>query len=59
MQCGFCAKELPEELPEAACGACLGGCRKIHCPWCGYANPAPSKLLKKMMKKIDDKEGES
>jgi len=54
MICGFCHKEIPEHVGvvsgEKSCGACLGGCRKIHCPYCGYANPAPgflSRLLKK------------
>ena len=53
MNCGFCGKEVPDEVGPAdeksACGSCRGGCRKIHCPHCGYANPAPGKLLKKFL----------
>jgi len=55
MTCGFCGKEIPAEVgPGAeknACGSCRGGCRKIHCPYCGYGNPAPGKLLRKMLDK--------
>jgi hypothetical protein len=52
--CGFCHKEIPEQVgveDRQACGACLGGCRKVHCPFCGFANPAPGKYLKKLLKK--------
>jgi len=54
--CGFCHKEIDEEAvgaPEgqAGCGQCLGGCRKIHCPHCGYANPAPGKFLGRFLLK--------
>lgn len=55
MICGFCGKEIPEEVgpgeEKNSCGSCRGGCRKIHCPYCGYANPAPGKLLKKFLAK--------
>ena len=36
MKCSFCEHELTVEmLREKGCGACIGGCRKIHCPFCG------------------------
>ncbi len=57
MNCGFCGREIditatpgPVE-GEKSCGGCLGGCRKIHCPHCGYANPAPGKLLSRFLSK--------
>ena len=55
MKCGMCHKEIPEVLPdkENRCGACSGGCRKIHCPYCGYGNPVMPNYLKKFMS--DDK----
>jgi len=37
-------------LREKGCGACLGGCRKIHCPYCGQENPAVPELLEKFIK---------
>lgn len=51
MKCGMCHKEIPEVLPEKEkrCGACTGGCRMVHCPYCGYANPVPPKYLGKLM----------
>ena len=51
----MCHKEIPEVLPdkENRCGACSGGCRKVHCPFCGYGNPAMPNYLKKFMS--DDK----
>lgn len=55
MNCGFCHKEILENVGvaegEKSCGACPGGCRKIHCPYCGYANPAPGKFLSRLLKK--------
>jgi len=36
---------------ETSCGRCFGGCRKIHCPHCGYANPAPGRLLRRYLEK--------
>jgi hypothetical protein len=49
MRCGFCGKEISEETGprEKACGACPGGCRKVHCPHCGYGNPAITGFLKR------------
>ena len=42
--------------PQTRCGACPGGCRKVHCPYCGYANPAPSRISEtaRHPKKSDD-----
>lgn len=51
MICGFCAKEIEEKIGKNDCGHCPGGCRKIHCPHCGYANPAPGKLLSRLLNK--------
>jgi hypothetical protein len=53
--CGFCHKEIDEVVgvPEGqkSCGQCPGGCRKIHCPHCGYTNPAPGKFLGRFLQK--------
>jgi len=58
--CGFCHREIPEKVGapdgEERCGGCLGGCRKIHCPHCGYSNPAPGKILQRFLGK---KKGET
>ncbi len=58
MNCGFCRKEINETVGAPvggkSCGACFGGCHKIHCPYCGYANPAPNKLLSRFLKKEKD-----
>jgi hypothetical protein len=32
---------------KESCGACPGGCRKVHCPYCGYANPIVSGRLRR------------
>lgn len=46
MKCTFCGHELTAEmLREEGCGACLGGCRKIHCPYCGQENPVLPEYL--------------
>jgi hypothetical protein len=60
MKCGFCEREIPDEPgQEKSCGACPGGCRKVHCPYCGYANPVGPGFLKRWSKKKDEKsEGE-
>lgn len=60
MKCSFCENELtPEMLREKGCGGCLGGCRKIHCPYCGQENPLVPEILEKFIKhgKSDDKKG--
>jgi hypothetical protein len=60
MKCTFCEHELtPEMLKEKGCGACLGGCRKIHCPYCGQENPLVPELLEKFIRhdKTGDKKG--
>lgn len=49
MNCGFCGREIPDRVPEKSCGRCGSGCRKVHCPYCGYENPAPSRLLNRLM----------
>jgi hypothetical protein len=55
MICGFCGREIAEEVVKNGCGGCpmAGGCRKICCPHCGYENPVIPKLLQKLMKKKD------
>jgi len=58
--CSFCENELsPEMLRTEGCGSCLGGCRKIHCPYCGKETPLVPELLEKFLKhdKHDDKKG--
>ena len=51
MKCTFCGNQLtPGMLREKGCGACLGGCRKIHCPYCGQENPVVPELLEKLLK---------
>ena len=60
MKCTFCEHELTlDMLREKGCGACLGGCRKIHCPYCGQENPAVPELFEKFIKrdKPVDKKG--
>lgn len=50
MKCSFCEHELtPEMVREKGCGGCLGGCRKIHCPYCGQENPALPEFLGKVL----------
>ena len=60
MKCSFCEHELtPDMLREKGCGTCLGGCRKIHCPYCVQENPLVPELLEKFIKrdKPDAKKG--
>jgi hypothetical protein len=61
MKCGFCDREIPDEPgKEQSCGACPGGCRKVHCPYCGYANPVIPGFLQRLVKKKDsEREDES
>lgn len=58
MKCGMCHREIPDVLPEPdkRCGSCRGGCRKVHCPYCGYGNPVMPNFLKKLVAK-DEKNG--
>ena len=60
MICGFCGREIPDEIDQerTSCGACSGGCRKVHCPHCGYGNPLVSPLLRRWKKKSGPKEDE-
>jgi hypothetical protein len=53
MICGFCGREIADEIVKNGCGGCpmSGGCRKVCCPHCGYENPAIPKLLQKLIKK--------
>jgi len=50
MKCGFCGRDLPDEVDtkQKGCGQCGGGCRKVHCPDCGYANPVIPNFLKRL-----------
>ncbi|MDH3998988.1 MAG: hypothetical protein OET90_09120 [Desulfuromonadales bacterium] len=51
MKCSFCEHELTEEmLRQESCGGCIGGCRKIHCPYCGKENDMPAALLEKLFR---------
>jgi hypothetical protein len=43
-------------FPQQPCGGCLGGCRKIHCPHCGYANPVVAGWFRRRRKKAVTKE---
>ncbi len=57
MKCSFCEHELDlEMIREQSCGACIGGCRKIHCPYCGQENPLIPEYLDKILKKDKSKE---
>ena len=51
MKCIFCEHELTAEMIRGeGCGACLGGCRKIHCPYCGQENPVEPKIFDRLFK---------
>jgi len=51
MKCTFCENELTVAmLREEGCGSCLGGCHKIHCPYCGQENPVVPEFLDKLFK---------
>jgi len=55
MKCAFCGEPIPDQ-PDALrerCGTCPGGCRKVHCPRCGYANPLVPDFLKKFQQHKD------
>ena len=52
MKCTFCEHELTEAmLRSEGCGACLGGCRKIHCPYCGQENPVVPEIFDKLLQR--------
>lgn len=52
MKCTFCEHELtPEMLRIEGCGACSGGCRKIHCPYCGQENPVVPEIFDKLFRR--------
>lgn len=56
MKCAFCGKKIDEQQVGKSdrCGQCPGGCRKVHCPHCGYANPVVPNFLKRFLKSEDD-----
>jgi hypothetical protein len=57
MKCSFCGHELTSEMfREQGCGACIGGCRKIHCPYCGQENPVVPEFLARLKKNVRSKE---
>jgi len=52
MKCSFCDHELAVEMiREQGCGSCYGGCRKIHCPYCGQENPLTSEFFDKLLRR--------
>ena len=53
MKCESCGREITEELEQSPCGRCVGGCRKVHCPYCGHENPATPKYLRRFAQKQD------
>ncbi len=56
MKCGFCGREIPADYVQKSCGLCKGGCRKLHCPYCGHENPVTPAYLRRLAEK---KESES
>lgn len=57
MKCSFCEHELDLDMIRAqGCGACIGGCKKIHCPYCGQENPLVPEYLEKLLKRDKRKE---
>jgi len=55
MKCRFCEHELTTEmLREEGCGACLGGCRKIHCPYCGEENQVNSDFFDRLLRRAPE-----
>ena len=58
MKCTFCEHELTAAmLREEGCGACLGGCRKIHCPYCGQENPVVPEIFDKLFRRDPSGQG--
>jgi adenine-specific DNA methylase len=55
MKCAFCGKEIDEAIGQFdRCGRCSGGCKMVHCPHCGYANPLVPSYLKRFIKSAED-----
>ncbi len=58
MKCSFCEHELTAEmLRDEGCGACAGGCRKIHCPYCGQENSVVPGIFDRLFKSDRPDEG--
>lgn len=58
MKCTFCEHELTAEmLREEGCGACHGGCRKIHCPYCGQENPVVPEIFDRLFRRDPSAQG--
>ncbi|OHB27988.1 MAG: hypothetical protein A2X84_13450 [Desulfuromonadaceae bacterium GWC2_58_13] len=51
MKCEFCGREIPADHVQKSCGLCAGGCRKVHCPYCGHENPATPAYLRRFAEK--------
>lgn len=57
MKCSFCEHELDlDMIREQGCGACIGGCKKIHCPYCGQENQLVPEYLEKLLHRGKSKE---
>jgi len=58
MICSNCQREIPDQPDpqQESCGACGGGCRKVHCPYCGYANPVVPGFLQRFARGGSNKE---
>jgi len=58
MKCANCQREIPDQpLPgQEHCGACGGGCKKVHCPYCGYTNPVLPGFLQRLARGSGNKE---
>jgi len=58
MKCTFCEHELTAAmLREEGCGACRGGCRKIHCPYCGQENPVVPEIFDRLFRRDPAEQG--
>lgn len=52
MKCSFCKHELTLDMVrDQGCGGCAGGCRKVHCPYCGQENPIPGRFLDRLLQR--------
>jgi len=56
MKCANCQREIPDKpLPDQpSCGSCGGGCKKVHCPYCGYTNPVLPGFLQRLVRSGPD-----